>query len=61
MSVENKALVRRYFEAIDRGDLAAIDELFASTYVRHDANAPEVRGLYERYTKIWSYAVAGPA
>ena len=45
MSEENKAIVRRYFAAIDMGDLAAIDELFAPTYVRHDSNAPEMKGL----------------
>jgi len=45
MSAENKALVRRYFEAIDRGELALIDELFAPTYVRHDPHAPEVKGV----------------
>ncbi len=44
MSAENKAIVRRYFEAIDTGNLAALDELFAPTYVRHDPNAPEVKG-----------------
>jgi steroid delta-isomerase-like uncharacterized protein len=32
---ENKALVRRFYEAIDAGDLAAMDELVAEDYVNH--------------------------
>jgi ketosteroid isomerase-like protein len=32
---ENKALVRRFYEAIDAGDLAAMDDLVAEDYVNH--------------------------
>jgi steroid delta-isomerase-like uncharacterized protein len=39
---ENKALVRRWFEAIDRGDDDAIDELLAEDYVDHN---PAIPGL----------------
>ena len=31
----NKALVRRFYEAIDQGNLAAMDELVAENYVDH--------------------------
>lgn len=32
----NKALVRRFYEEIDKGNLAAIDELVAADYVDHN-------------------------
>jgi steroid delta-isomerase-like uncharacterized protein len=32
---ENKALVRRFYEAIDAGDLDAMDELVAEDYINH--------------------------
>ena len=46
MSVEeNKAIVRRFYEELSKGDMAAADELIASNVVDHDQN-PEtvVRG-----------------
>lgn len=36
MSEENKALVRRFFEAIDTGDIAILDEFLAPDYDDHD-------------------------
>jgi steroid delta-isomerase-like uncharacterized protein len=45
MSAENKTLIRRYFEAIDAGNLAALDDLVASTFIRHDPNAAEIKSL----------------
>lgn len=42
----NKSLVRRYLEDIlNRGDLAAADDLFAGTFVDHDPAGPQ--GLVE--------------
>ena len=36
MSTEaNKALVRRFYEEIDKGNLAAMDELVAEDYIDH--------------------------
>jgi ketosteroid isomerase-like protein len=32
---ENKALVRRFYAEIDRGNLAAMDELVAEEYLDH--------------------------
>ncbi len=40
---ENKALVRRFYEEIDKGNLEAMDELVAVDYVDH--NPPPFRGL----------------
>jgi predicted ester cyclase len=40
---ENKALVRRFYEEIDKGNLAAMDELVAEDYVDH--NPPPFPGL----------------
>ena len=37
---ENKALVRRWFEAIDRGDLDAIDELLDPDYIDYNPPLP---------------------
>jgi len=39
---ENKALVRRWFAEIDRGNLGAVDELLAPDYVDH---SPAIPGL----------------
>ena len=44
MSVEeNKALVRRFYEEIDRGNLDAMDELVAEDYLDH--NPPPFPGI----------------
>ena len=32
----NKALIRRFYEEIDRGNIAAMDELVSENYVNHD-------------------------
>ena len=40
---ENKALVRRFYEEIDRGNLAAMDELVAENYIDH--SPPPFPGL----------------
>jgi steroid delta-isomerase-like uncharacterized protein len=43
MSLEaNKALARRCLEVINHKDLASLDQMYASTYVRHDPNSPQV-------------------
>src|SRR5690348_1161102 len=39
---ENKALVRRWLDAMDRGDLDAVDDLIAPDYVDH---SPPIPGL----------------
>lgn len=42
-SEKNKALVRRFYEEIDKGNLDAIDELVAEDYIDH--NPPPFPGL----------------
>jgi steroid delta-isomerase-like uncharacterized protein len=41
---ENTALVQRWVEAWNKGDVDAVDGLVSDAYVRHDPNFPEVRG-----------------
>jgi predicted ester cyclase len=43
VSGNNKALVRRFYEAIDKGDIEALDELVAEDYLDH--NPPPFHGL----------------
>jgi steroid delta-isomerase-like uncharacterized protein len=33
---ENKALIRRFYEEIDKGNIDAMDELVAEDYINHD-------------------------
>jgi predicted ester cyclase len=40
---ENKALIRRFYEEIDRGNIAVLDELVAEDYLDH--NPPPFPGL----------------
>ena len=40
MSVENKALVRRFFAAIEQGNAATLDEVMVEDYVHHDLSLP---------------------
>ena len=35
MSAENKALVLRFYTAIDEGDIGALDDLVAENYIDH--------------------------
>ena len=39
---ENKALVLRYFEEMDRGNIDVVDELIAEDYVDHNPALPGV-------------------
>jgi steroid delta-isomerase-like uncharacterized protein len=63
MSEENEALVRRYFEEIwDKGNLALIDELFTTDFVRHGPTGTEgeVRGLEGFKGLVSSYRTGLP-
>lgn len=44
MSEEHKTILRRWIEVWSEGNVDAVDEFVTDTYVRHDPNAPEVRG-----------------
>lgn len=40
MSEQNKAIVRRLYEEIDKGNLDVVDELWAADHVFHNAGSP---------------------
>src|SRR5713226_3823516 len=55
---ENKRLVRRFYEEIDKGNLAVIDELVAEDYVDHNPPpfpglAPGREGLKQAFKVFW--------
>lgn len=54
----NKALIRRFYEEIDRGNLEAMDELVAEDYLNHDPPAfPGLAsgraGLKQAFEMFW--------
>jgi len=58
VSDDNKAVVRRFYEEIDKGNLAAMDELVAEDYINHDPppfpNLPPGRaGLKRAFELFW--------
>jgi predicted ester cyclase len=59
MTIEdNKALVRRFYEEIDKGNLAAMDELVAEDYIDHNPPplpglAPGRKGLKQAFEIFW--------
>lgn len=55
---ENKALVRRFYEEIDRGNLDAMDELVVEEYLDHNPPpfpglGPGRAGLEEEFEIFW--------
>ena len=44
MSEENKAIVRRYYDQLDKGNLAIIDQLVAANYVGHYPGGQDIHG-----------------
>ncbi len=55
---ENKALVRRFYEEIDKGNIDAMDELVAEDYINHDPPpfpglATGRAGLKQAFTMFW--------
>jgi predicted ester cyclase len=55
---ENKALVRRFYEEIDKGNLDAMDELVAEDYIDHNPPpfpgfAPGRKGLKQAFELFW--------
>lgn len=55
---ENKALVRRFYEEIDQGNIAVMDELVAEDYVNHHPPpfpglAPGRDGLKQAFQIFW--------
>jgi steroid delta-isomerase-like uncharacterized protein len=54
----NKALVRTFYEEIDKGNLAAMDELVSEDYINHHpppfpALAPGREGLKQAFQIFW--------
>ena len=41
MSEENKALVRRFYEAYSTGNLAALDDIVTTNFVSHQNSVPD--------------------
>ena len=60
MSEENKAVVRRWVEAFNEGDIDAVNELLTDSGARHDPNSLEVRGPEEEKQLIAVYRSAFP-
>src|SRR5215212_7626282 len=56
----NKAFTRRWVEAWNTQDVAAIDTMVAADYVRHDPNGPEVRGIVGEKELFTMYLAAFP-
>ena len=55
---ENKALVRRFYEEIDAGNLQAMDELVAEDFVNHSSFpfpgiTPDREGLKKAFKILW--------
>jgi steroid delta-isomerase-like uncharacterized protein len=54
---DNLALVRRFYEEIDAGNIDAMDELVAEDYINHDPPpfpvAPGRQGLKDAFATFW--------
>src|SRR5947199_2373542 len=55
---ENKGLIRRFYEEIDKGNLEAMDELVAEGYINHSPPpfpglAPGREGLKQAFRIFW--------
>src|SRR2546430_6023699 len=62
-AAENKALIRRFYEEIDKGNLEAMDELVAEGYINHSPPpfpglAPGREGLKQAF-KLFGEATPG--
>jgi steroid delta-isomerase-like uncharacterized protein len=54
---ENKALIRRFYEEIDKGNIDAMDELVAENYLNHHVPFPGLpagrEGLKQVFKMFW--------
>jgi steroid delta-isomerase-like uncharacterized protein len=57
---DNKAVVRRWVELWNTQNVSAVNEMVTSDYVRHDPNAPEVRGPEAEKQLVTMYLTAFP-
>ncbi len=62
MSEQNKTNVRRLFEEVwNKGNVSALDDLFAPTYTHHDSSTPDVgRGPESEKKRVTLYRNAFP-
>jgi predicted ester cyclase len=56
---ENKAVIRRLIEEVDKGNLAVVDECFADDYVDHNPTpirglAPGIEGVKKAFNIFWT-------
>ena len=62
-STDNKALVRRFYEEIDKGNIAILDELVAEDYIDHSPppipNLPKGREGVKRAFQVFQDATPG--
>jgi len=54
---ENKALIRRFYQEIDAGNIDAMDDLVAEDYINHDPPFPGLasgrEGLKQAFKMFW--------
>ena len=56
----NKTLVRRFYQAVDRGDVGAVAELFASEWENIDPALPPMAGLDGARTLVQMFTAGFP-
>ena len=58
MSEANKALVRRYFEIIDSGDVSRIEDVLAPDFVSHSPPYPGLPETLDGVRQGWAISLA---
>ena len=58
-SDENKALVRRFYDAIDSGDLAVLDRFVAADYNDHNPGAPGLASGIDGVRQFFTISLNG--
>lgn len=56
----NKALVKRFYQAVDQGDTSVVAELFAPTWENVDPALPPMRGLAGARTLVGMFTAGFP-
>lgn len=61
MTIENnKDIVRRFYQAVDRGDVSVIEALFSPNWVNVDPSLPPMRGLDGARALVGMFTAAFP-
>jgi steroid delta-isomerase-like uncharacterized protein len=58
MSDANKAVVRRYYEIIDSGDVSLIDEVLAADFISHSPPFPGLPETLDGVRQGWAISLA---